>query len=107
MFGIHRDTLDSFPQLFKELEERSKELGVESYGISLTTLEEVNPLRGFLVLIHSLIRQITGLPSYSARRSRGTARDQCRDGRFSSREKIRAGGRGTYLREGEGEGAKQ
>ena len=53
--------MDSFPQLFKELEERSKELGVESYGISLTTLEEVNSPRGFLI-DHSLMRTSLLLP---------------------------------------------
>lgn len=30
-----------FNQIFSELESRSKELGVDSYGVSLTTLEEV------------------------------------------------------------------
>lgn len=30
-----------FHEIFKELEDRSEELGVDSYGISLTTLEEV------------------------------------------------------------------
>lgn len=30
-----------FEQIFSELEDRSTELGVDSYGVSLTTLEEV------------------------------------------------------------------
>lgn len=30
-----------FEQIFRELEDRSTELGVDSYGVSLTTLEEV------------------------------------------------------------------
>lgn len=30
-----------FQKMFKELEEKSNEMGVQSYGISLTTLEEV------------------------------------------------------------------
>lgn len=30
-----------FQSMFKELETRSAELGIQSYGISLTTLEEV------------------------------------------------------------------
>ncbi|KAL3658018.1 hypothetical protein V7S43_017060 [Phytophthora oleae] len=40
-FQLPLDSTASFPQLFEELDEKMRELGVLSYGISVTTLEEV------------------------------------------------------------------
>jgi ATP-binding cassette subfamily A (ABC1) protein 3 len=40
-FQLPLDGTASFPQLFEELDDKMKELGVLSYGISVTTLEEV------------------------------------------------------------------
>ncbi|KAG7399525.1 hypothetical protein PHYBOEH_008650 [Phytophthora boehmeriae] len=40
-FQLPLDATASFPQLFEELDEKLGELGVLSYGISVTTLEEV------------------------------------------------------------------
>lgn len=35
------EEVDKFPKLFDELDARKRELGFESYGVSITTLEEV------------------------------------------------------------------
>lgn len=35
------DSVDRFPKLFDELDSRKKEFAIESYGVSITTLEEV------------------------------------------------------------------
>lgn len=40
-FVISEDNLPLFEQIFKELEDNSEELGISSFGCSLTTLEEV------------------------------------------------------------------
>ncbi|KAG3081260.1 hypothetical protein JG687_00006803 [Phytophthora cactorum] len=40
-FQLPLDSTASFPQLFEELDEKMRDLGVLSYGISVTTLEEV------------------------------------------------------------------
>ncbi|ETK86251.1 hypothetical protein F441_09243 [Phytophthora nicotianae CJ01A1] len=40
-FQLPLDSTASFPQLFEELDERMRDIGVLSYGISVTTLEEV------------------------------------------------------------------
>jgi len=40
-FVISEDKLPLFEQIFKELEDNSKELGISSFGCNLTTLEEV------------------------------------------------------------------
>jgi hypothetical protein len=43
---------EGFPGLFDELDHKSKQLGIASYGISVTTLEEVFLRVG--MLLHSL-----------------------------------------------------
>eukprot|EP01087_Luapelamoeba_hula_P023615 TRINITY_DN8712_c0_g1_i4.p1 TRINITY_DN8712_c0_g1~~TRINITY_DN8712_c0_g1_i4.p1 ORF type:complete len:1796 (+),score=315.58 TRINITY_DN8712_c0_g1_i4:95-5482(+) len=40
-FQLPRDKMESFAELFEELETNGHSLGIESYGISQTTLEEV------------------------------------------------------------------
>ena len=40
-FQLPINTLNMFSELFKELDERKDELGILSYGVSITTLEEV------------------------------------------------------------------
>ena len=35
------DKINAFPQMFNEIDTKKQELGIETYGISITTLEEV------------------------------------------------------------------
>jgi hypothetical protein len=41
IFGIRRNESKQIGQLIHALDEQSKQIGIESYGISMTTIEEV------------------------------------------------------------------
>jgi hypothetical protein len=45
---IPKDGAKVFPHMFEELEARQAELGIDSYGMSITTMEEVFLKAGLL-----------------------------------------------------------
>ena len=40
-FVLPKERLNKFEKLFSDLEQNSKQLGIDSFGVSVTTLEEV------------------------------------------------------------------
>lgn len=40
-FSLPDDKSSTFPEMFEELEKRKEELGVDSFGCSITEMEEV------------------------------------------------------------------